>query len=326
MPSLSVRIAGLTPSVVGVLCIVAGMACVTLNDALMKWLSPTYALHQAVLIRSFFSVGLLLAIAAATGGLAQLATQRPGLHLLRGLLVIFINSVYFLALAAMPLAEAMAIFFIAPIFITLLSVPMLGERIGPWRIAAVVIGLVGVVVMLRPGGDGLQWTAILPVLAAVAYAFMQLLTRRLGMTDGALAMTFSMQSCFLVFAALVGLGIGDGRFGDVDHPSLAFLLRAWTWPAWSDVLILATCGTLVATGGMFIAQAYRLSEATAIAPFEYTALPIAVFWGWMLWGDVLDAVAWTGLVLIAGGGLLVLWREGRRQRPVAAVRPMPRNR
>ncbi len=302
------------------------MACVTLNDALMKWLSPTYALHQAVLIRSLFSVTLLVGIAAATGGLGILKTRRPGLHLLRGLLVIFINSVYFLALAAMPLAEAMAIFFVAPIFITLLSVPMLGERIGPWRMAAVVIGLVGVVVMLRPGGDGLQWTAVLPVLAAIAYAFMQLLTRRLGMTDGALAMTFSMQSCFLVFAALVGLGIGDGRFGDVDHPSLAFLLRAWIWPAVGDVLLLAVCGTLVALGGMFIAQAYRLIEATAVAPFEYTALPIAILWGWLFWGDMPDLVAWTGLVLIAGAGLLVLWREGRSRRPIAAVRPMPRSR
>ncbi|MFW5678816.1 MAG: DMT family transporter [Pseudomonadota bacterium] len=315
-----------SPAVLGVLCIVAGMVCVTLNDALMKWLSPTYALHQAVLIRSFFAIGLLLAIAWFTTGLAALRTKRPGLHLLRGGLVIFVNSAYFLALAAMPLAEAMAIFFVAPLFITLLSVPMLGERIGPWRLAAVVIGLSGVLVMLRPGGDGWQLTALLPVAAAVAYAFMQLLTRRLGMTDRALTMTFTMQSCFLVFSAGVGLAIGDGRFGDVEHPSLAFLLRAWTWPAAADVALLALCGTLVALGGMLISQAYRLAEATAVAPFEYTALPIAVFWGWMLWGDVPDLVAWTGLVLIAGGGLLVIWREAYRRRPIVAARPMPRNR
>ncbi|TVQ34932.1 MAG: DMT family transporter [Geminicoccaceae bacterium] len=302
------------------------MGCVTLNDALMKWLSPTYALHQAVFVRSLFSVGLLLAIAVFTTGLASLKTKRPGLHLLRGLLVIFINSVYFLALAAMPLAEAMAIFFVAPLFITLFSVPMLGERIGPWRLAAVVIGLLGVVVMLRPGGEGLELTALLPVAAAIAYAFMQLLTRRLGMTDRALTMTFSMQSCFLVFSLVVGLGIGDGRFGDVEHPSWAFLLRAWTWPEPHDVAILALCGTMVALGGILISQAYRLVEATAVAPFEYTALPIAVFWGWLMWGDMPDLVAWTGLLLIASGGLLVIWREGRRRRPLVAERPLPRSR
>jgi S-adenosylmethionine uptake transporter len=292
----------------------------------MKWLSPTYALHQSVLIRSFFSLAVILTIAALTIGVAKLRTQRLRLHLVRGLLVIVVNVLYFAALAAMPLAEAMAIFFVAPLFITLLSVPMLGERIGPWRLGAVVVGLVGVIVMLRPGSGTLQLTALLPVVAAVAYAVMQLLTRRLGMTDGALTMAFAMQSCFMLTGAVVGLAIGDGKVYVPDHPSLAFLTRPWSWPLLSDVAILAGCGVLVGVGGIFISQAYRLAEATAVAPFEYAALPVAVFWGWVLWGDLPDLVAWTGLLLIASGGLIVIWREGRWRRPVVAERPMPRHR
>ena len=326
MATLSARGATAAPSVVGVACVLAGMFSLTLNDALMKWLSPTYALHQAVFFRSIVAVAVLLALAALGGGVTRLRTRRPGLHLLRGLLVIFVNSAYFLTLAAMPLAEAMAIFFVAPLFITLLSAPMLGERIGPWRLGAVAIGLAGVVVMLRPGADTLQLTALLPVAAALAYAVLQLLTRRLGMTDGALAMALTIQGCFLVFSAFVGLAIGDGRFDTFAHPSLAFLFRAWTWPTSGDLLIVAASGGLVAVGGAFIAQAYRLAEATVVAPFEYTALPVAVFWGWVLWGDLPDLVAWIGLLLIAGAGLVVLWREALRARPVVAERPMLRSR
>ena len=165
----------------------AGMALLSAQDAVIKWLSGDYPLHQIILGRATIAVVLTLIMVRLEGGWSLLRSRRLGLHLARGLLLVVANISYFLALAAMPLAEAIAIFFVAPLFITALSVPFLGEQVGPRRWLAVLAGLCGVVVMLRPGEGAINPVALLPVLAAFCYASMQILTRRLGATDKASA-------------------------------------------------------------------------------------------------------------------------------------------
>ncbi len=260
------------------------------------------------------------------GGLGLLRTRRLPLHLARGLLLVIANVCYFLALAALPLAETAAIFFVAPLFITMLSVPFLGERVGPWRWAAVIMGLAGVVVMLRPGDGLVEIVALLPIVAALAYAIMQILTRRLGVTDRASALAFYVQLCFIVVSATFGLIAGDGRFAGGGHPSMEFLLRAWAWPSAIDALLILTCGILIGTAAYLLSQAYRIAEANLLAPFEYTAMPLAVLWGVLWWGEWPDATAFLGIALIVGAGLLVFYRETLHGQLFAARRPMPRNR
>jgi drug/metabolite transporter (DMT)-like permease len=104
-----------------------------------------------------------------------------------------------------------------------------------------------------------------------------------------------------------------------------FLLRAWIWPNVTDTAIMFGLGVLSATGGYLISQGYRLSEAGLVAPFEYTALPLAVFWSVLLWGDWPDAIAWIGIALICGAGLYVFYRESVLGRKIALRRPMTRN-
>jgi S-adenosylmethionine uptake transporter len=310
----------------GVLCIVLGMVVLSLQDSLIKWMSGDYPLHQIVFSRSCIAILVTAYIARLEGGLALLRTRRLALHLARGLLLVAANICYFLALAAMPLAEAAAIFFVAPLFITLLSVPFLGERVGPWRWAAVFAGMAGVVVMLRPGDGLLEIAALLPIGAALTYAVMQMITRRLGVTDRASALTFYVHSCFIVVSAAFGLIAGDGRFAGNGHPSLEFLLRAWTWPTGFDAFLMLLCGLLIGIAGYLLSQAYRIAEANLLAPFEYTALPFAVLWGVLWWGDWPDATALLGIALIAGSGLFVFYRETLHGHLVAARRPMPRER
>ncbi len=310
----------------GVLCLVLGMVVLSLQDSLIKWMSGDYPLHEIVFTRSCVAILLTVYFAHLEGGIGLLRTRRLSLQLTRGLLMVIANICYFLALAAMPLAEAAAIFFIAPLLITMLSVPVLGERVGPWRWAAVLAGLAGVVVMLRPGEGLVETAALLPLGAALAYAIMQMLTRRLGGTDRASTLAFYVHICFIVAGAGFGIIAGDGRFAGGGHPSLEFLLRAWVWPSAFDAFLMLSCGLLIGVAGYLLSQAYRIAEANLLAPFEYTAMPFAVLWGVLWWGDWPDATAFLGMALIVGSGLVVFYRETLHGHLIAARRPIPRDR
>ena len=174
-----------TRSAAGIVFIVIGMLAISINDMLIKQLSGGYPLHQIVFIRSAIGILFSLVLVQMEGGWRILKTRQPGLHILRGLMVVISNMSFFLALAVIPLADATALFFAAPLFITLLSIPILGETVGPLRMSAVLAGFAGVILMQRPweGSDTLQADRIvllLPVLAALTYAIMQLMTRKLG--------------------------------------------------------------------------------------------------------------------------------------------------
>lgn len=312
----------------GISFIVLGMACLSVNDALIKFLSDDYPLHQIIFIRSVIGISISLVLVQLEGGFRILKTSQPGLHLLRGLLLVTANLAFFLALAAMPLAEATAIFFVAPLFITVLSIPILKDPVGPRRLLAVVVGFIGVLVMLRPGGGenapGLL-VSLLPVVAALTYALFQLLTRKLGGISKASAMAVYIQGLFIIVGLAFFAVAGDGRFAeDIDNPSLSFLLRAWTWPGDGDVVLFAGLGILAGAIGYSLSQAYRSASAATVAPFEYVAMPMAAFWGFMIWHDVPDLRAGIGMALILGSGLYVLTRERRRKEPVRGARPVRR--
>lgn len=297
------------PGTAGILCLVGAVAVLSASDSIIKWLSPTYALHEIMLYRGCVAIPITLGFVWFEGGFKILRTRRPVLHLVRGLLLVLANMFFFLGLATLPMAEAVALFFVAPLFITALSQPVLGERVGPVRWAAVLIGIVGVIIVLRPGSGIISIAGLLPVAAAFCYAWLQMLTRRLGVTDKAATLSFYIQLCFLLVSAAVGAAIGDGRFAGSDNSTLEFLLRAWSWPSLSDHLLLFLCGALIGVGSYLLSQAYRLAEAAAVAPFEYTGMPFAVFWGYYLWGDWPDWVTFAGAALIIGGGLFVFYRE-----------------
>ena len=307
----------------GILLALGGSLVLSVNDMAVKALSDRYPLHQVVLTRAFVGIAVVVALLAWTRGpagvLSGMATGRPGLHALRVLCVLLSNITYFLGLAALPLADGVALFFVAPLLITALSVPLLGERVGPRRWAAVGAGLLGVVVMMRPGQGALQPAAVLVLCSALAYALASILTRRMAPTEGPLAMSFWTQTGFVLVSCAMGLTVGDGRFGASGNPSIDFLLRAWTWPPPGDWPVFLLIGVAVSVGGIMLSQAYRLCEAGLVAPFEYAGIPMAVLWGVLVFGTWPDAIAWTGIALIAGAGLYTLWRETRLGREVAAA-------
>ncbi len=307
----------------GILFILIGMLCISVNDMLVKALSGGYPLHQIVFTRSAIGIVFSLMLVQMEGGWRILRTATPGLHALRGILIVFANLTFFAALAVLPLAETTALFFMAPLFITLLSIPFLGERVGPWRMGAVLAGLVGVIIMQRPweGTDSLDVPRIvllLPVIAALTYSLNQVLTRKLGVTSKASAMAIYIQMTFVVVSLGFYVVAGDGRFAEGQtNGAMQFLLRAWTWPEGTDVWVFLGMGLNAAAIGYTLSAAYRLASAATIAPFEYVGLPLAVFWGWVVFGEWPDLEVWLGIALILGAGLVVFLRERQR-----AMRPL----
>ncbi|MBT8476530.1 MAG: DMT family transporter [Alphaproteobacteria bacterium] len=313
---------------IGITLIVLVMVFLTINDTGVKWLSNDYPLHQIVFIRSSIGICITIVLLQFEGGWGKLRTARPGLHVIRALLLVLANILFFAGLATLPLAEATALFFIAPLCITLLSMPLLGAPVGPRRFFAVLVGFAGVVMMTRPVGGAADapplWALALPVAAALCYALMQILTRKLGANSPASALSFYIQAAFILTGIGFFLAAGDGRFAvGVENASLQFLFRAWIVPPVGDWWILGGLGVIIGVMGYCLAQAYRLGEPSVIAPFEYVALPFAVLWGFLIWGDLPDAWATAGIVMIVGSGVYVFVRERRVSTPDAALSKSP---
>lgn len=302
-------------STLGIFFILIGMAAISVNDMLIKQLSGGYPLHQLVFTRS--SIGLLFSIIflQLEGGWRLLKTSTPGLHALRAVMVVISNMSFFAAIAVLPLAETTALFFAAPLMITLLSIPILGEKVGPMRLSAVLVGFIGVLIMQRPwqslaDTDVNRIVLLLPVLAALTYAINQVMTRKLGVSSKASALAIYIQVTFIFVSAIFYLVAGDGRYAEgVENGAVVFLLRAWTWPASSDWPLLIGLGFMSAIVGYCLGQAYRISSAATVAPFEYVGLPLAVFWGFVIFGELPDLAVTIGILLIMGAGLFVFLRE-----------------
>ena len=276
--------------------VLAGILAISVNDMLIKRLSGGYPLHELVFVRSAIGIVFSLVLVQIEGGWHILKTDRPGLHLLRGALVVIANMTFFVALGAIPLADATALFFAAPLFITLLSIPILGEKVGLLRLGAVMVGFVGVVIMQRPwaGSETLgasRLVLLLPVLAALTYALNQLMTRKLGVSSKASALSVYIQSVFIVVSLGFFLVAGDGRFvSEGSSASMQFLLRAWVWPAPGDGWVFVGLGLNAAVIGYCLSAAYRMA------------------------GDLPAWEVWIGIALILGSGLFVFLRERQKTR------------
>jgi drug/metabolite transporter (DMT)-like permease len=216
-----------------------------------------------------------------------ISTKRIHLQLLRSILLVGAGLTFWGALMFLPLADCTVIFFVAPLFVTALSVPLLGEGVGIHRWGAVIFGFVGVIIVIRPGTGLAHWASILPLITALFYAFVQISTRVLSRTDGALTTLF--------YTSLGGL----------TFTSIA-LLFFWVSPSIKQWLALVWLGFIGATGHYFMIKAYEKAPVSLLAPFEYTALIWTSLLGFFLFGDMPDAWTITGALIIITSGLYLL--------------------
>ena len=292
------------------ICFLLAAICVySLHDVIVKWISGNYPVHEILLIRSVFAVIPLLAIARLEGGWHLLRTAHFGLQIVRAFLMFISFMTYYLALAALPLAETVSLFFSAPLFITILSVTVLGEKVelGGWL--AVCVGFLGVIFLLRPGSKMINPAAFLALFSAILYATGSILTRRLGQTESGVSLAFYPTVTYILFSTIVGIALSHSDAAQQAHPSVAFLLRGWQLPAQADLFLLILVGLIAALGFYFLSQAYRLAPPSVIAPFEYTAVPLSVVLGYIFWKDILGPQSIIGIVLIVGSGLYIFGRK-----------------
>jgi drug/metabolite transporter (DMT)-like permease len=285
--------------------LIAGVFVFSLQDAIIKWISGNYPVHEIVFIRSVFAVIPILLIAQLEGGFQLLRTRHYGLHIIRAFLMFVAYMSFYLSLAALPLAETVSLFFSAPLFITILSVTLLREKvkIGGW--IAVLVGFFGVIVMLKPGAKMINPAGLLAILSAFVYATGSILTRRLGKTESGVALAFYPTIMYILFSTIVGIVLSPGVVAQKSHPSLVFLFREWQLPSQGDLFLLILIGLIAAMGFYFLSQAYRLAQPSTIASFEYTAVPLSVVLGYIFWKDIPGPQSIIGIMLIVGSGLYI---------------------
>lgn len=284
---------------IGFMCL--GVLCMAIGDAISKWLGEVHSPLQIIFFRTLVSLPLILLLVHYGGGLRKLRTQRPGVHLVRGLIYTATIFCFVLGLTLLPLAEATAIAFVAPLFVTLLSLPLLGERIAPSVLAASLLGFVGVLVVVRPGGAAFQPGALVLIGAAVFYALMMITARRYAPREHLWAMVFYMNLVPLVITAIA-------------LPWVWTMPWPWHWPAF------LAAGVFGAGSMAFITLAFRHAPAAIAAPFDYTAMLWAVLLGWWFWDEIPDIWVFVGSSLIIGSGLVIAYLDRRttlKRRPSA---------
>ncbi|RCL73647.1 MAG: DMT family transporter [Alphaproteobacteria bacterium] len=295
----------------GISAIVFGTICFSVNDISVKLFSSEIPLNQLMFFRAIFAISiLLLVILPFYGGLKYLNTSNPVFHIFRGLAVVGANTFFFISIAELSLAEATAIFFIAPILITIFAMFFLQEKVGIRRGLACFIGFLGMLFIIKPGTISFELISIFPLIAALFYTALHIITRKYGSQEKPLTMGFYIQVCFLVTSLMFAGGFYLADF-DAEHSnSLTFLTGSWVSVSTFDMFhILVGIALPISIGGILVSYAYKNYEASFLAPFEYGALVIAVVSTYLIWNEIPDRLSLIGMILIMLSGIFVSLRE-----------------
>ncbi len=297
MTSLSLATTDAAKNLRGIGMICLAVFCFALLDTGLKLMAEHFHPFQVAFLRSLASLPFLIALVPSQGGFASLWTRRWHLLILRGVIGVAMLCSFIYAYAMLPLADAYAIFFTSPLFLTALSVPMLKEKVGKHRWAAVLVGFVGVLIMVQPGGETmLGLGALAALVGTLIYTLNVIATRKLSRTETTGAITVYFTAAMAGTAGLLAIPV-------------------WQPVDWMAVLpLLGGIGIAGAIGQVFVTQAFRHGSVAVIAPFEYSSMIWAVMLGYLIWGDFPTSNVWLGCAIVVAAGLYILHRETRRQK------------
>ncbi len=274
----------------GIALILASGLLLSSQDALSKTLTAVYPVLLVVWLRYLSQNLLMLALFAPRMGWNLVRTQRPWLQLARGLSLVAITLLFYSALRYIPLGEATAVIFLAPLVVIVLSATVLKEHISRGLWLSVGCGLLGVLLIVRPGGALFTPAILLPLGAGFCFGLYQRLTRRLNGTDHPATSNF--------LSALVGT------------LSMSVLLP-WVWqtPPLTDALLMALLGATAMSGHMLLTHAYRFGSAASLAPFTYMQIVIATLLGVLFFDHMPDAWSMLGMAVIILSGAALAWGQ-----------------
>lgn len=242
---------------------------------------------QVMELRSLLGFFWLLPVLFYNGGFRAMKTSRPLTHVTRNLVHYVSQIGWFFALTLIPLSQLVSIEFTMPIWIALMAAFFLGERMTVWKITAIVLGLIGVIVIVRPSAGAINTGQLVALAAAFGFGISITVTKSLTRTDTALKIIFWM----IVVQSAAGL-----------LPAL----YAWQWPTpyvWFWLVMIAFCGTF---SHFCMARAMLYADATVVVPMDFLRVPLSATIGWLLYAERLDGFTVLGAVLILGGNLLNL--------------------
>jgi drug/metabolite transporter (DMT)-like permease len=267
----------------------------TSGDAIIKLTGKVVPVGQMLFIRGLFVMALLAVAIWATGALSRWQPEYTFLTVVRSFAEIVSTVFFFLGLMTIAFAEASAIGQTAPLLVTAGAALFLGEKVGWRRWVATLIGFIGVLFIVRPGGDTFSWGAVLILISTMGVAFRDLLTRQ---------MPHGVPSLVLAFGAGLGVTI------------VGFAMRIKeTWvsiPSGEMVQLMISACTVI-LGYLSIIAASRAGDMSVVSPFRYSAILFGLAIGITVFGEKITWMTAIGIVLILGAGLYTLWREHIRR-------------
>jgi drug/metabolite transporter (DMT)-like permease len=278
----------------GIPLMLTAVAVFSLMDASLKQLTGTYPPLQVSCIRGLASIPVMLLLVGWRGEWRRLLPLRWSAHLARGVLAVGTLSLFVYSLQTLPLTETYAIFLCAPLIVTALSALLLHEQVDWHRWLAVVLGLLGVLLMLRPSpSQFVSMGAAAALGSALCYSFSAITIRTLARSESTLSVAFSF---------VVAVGLVNGAMA-LPH-WLPVQPRHWPW-----IVLIGITGAL---GQMLLIQAFRVASPARVAPFEYTALLWGLMFDWVLWRTLPDQRTLIGGAVVTASGLYVIYREHLR--------------
>ncbi|MBT5433598.1 MAG: DMT family transporter [Rhodospirillaceae bacterium] len=296
-----------TPAV-AILLVSLSILCFAFSDALVKWIAHTYDATQIIMIRSLVALPLIAMLLSRAGVWHRLREVQQGWLISRVIFGSMSFVTFIQALKFLPLAETIAVSFAGPLFITALSVPLLKETVGPRRWSAVIVGLIGVVIIMRPGAGVFHPAALWALGSAALYAMTAISTRKLAMRTPT-AVVLAWVNLYVLIMMTGGVLIFD----------------TWVTPSLHDLMFLIGIGFTSTVGQYLGVEAYRRAQPSMLAPFDYTALVWGAMLGFMFWGEIPSWSLVVGSVVLVASGLYILHRETvRSSRAVTGWRGLRR--
>jgi drug/metabolite transporter (DMT)-like permease len=278
----------------GIALILASTVFLGASDVTAKYLSATLPSIEIAWIRFLVFALIMVPAMVPRSPVYSLRTGQPGLQLLRGAALLSSSLFFISGLRFLPIAEASATGFVSPLFVTALSILFLGERVGLRRWLATAVGLIGVMIILRPGTSAFHPAAFFPLVSALGWACTLIMTRMMsGKEHASTIMTYSSIAGVIILTALVPF--------------------VWVVPTWHDILFGILIGIASTAGQWIVVLAFRYADASVLAPFSYSQLLWVSILGFLVFGEVPDVWTITGAIFIVASGLYTAHRERLRR-------------